>query len=368
MSTPINNHNSSSLAITSPSSASLNSAGTIADVNLKIKKKFFEAAAREIFSFFRPDELAVNARVCSYWKGIINSELTGKRQCTVYAIPKRVLAARLTYQEIMKDLHSDVFAKMFGERFYRRHGMDPGPVPPIPQNFIEWAYRPDPLGEPGELVKDNYQLQFSPEYITIELDANSPLVLDKQGKHIIEVPSTSSADECKGLTRKRTLKIGLTINNLAKLAKHYFNTGISSCSREAVFHQHGDTLSAPGWSYQRKTVVGKRLPHHAFPTYALQQEFAVQAGLEIISLKDRILFTILTRIGSGIYADYNNAARTSTSAFIKRPDGAPPVTPLNMALTWNVGIITGERDAPPSLVILAMHGVGAAVGVPAEKS
>lgn len=326
------------------------------DSNVGHRKIFFTEVARETFSFLRPDELALNSRVCRYWKGIIDSELTWQRQCTVHKIPKRILSTRVTYREIMKDLYSDIFANKFDERFYRRYNMDPGAVPPIPQNIIEWAYRPDPFGEPGELVKDNYQLMFSPEYVTIELDANSPLVLDKQGKHIKEVPSASSRDECKGLAR--TLKIGLTINNLMKLVENYFKAGISDFCRKEIFQQQGDNLSASGWSFQRKSVVGIRL------LYPAQQALATNAGLEIISLKDRILFSVLTRLGSGNYADYDKAARTSTGAFVKRNDGAPSVTPLNMALTWNEGIINGGKAAP-SLLITAIHGVGAAVGVPA---
>lgn len=332
------------------------SAGTPTDLNQHHKTGFITDVAVETFSYLKPYELALITSTCRYWKKTINSELTWQFQCTVHNIPKRIISAcvpYVPYQKIIKDLYSNIFANMFDERFYRRYNIDPGPIVPIPQNFIEAAYCLDPLGRPGELVKDNFQLMYRPEFVTIELDENLSLAIDKQGNLIEQAPSASSKDECKKDGRKKFLKVGFTINNIGKIAAKYLkngNTGFSEGSLPNILQQHGDKLSPSGWSYQRKSVVGWGL------SYSSQQALAANAGLEVVSLIDRILLNLFTQMRSGIGLDTTNVARTSTvtlnDSTIQRQSS------VRWMASYGLCLLGADFD----------YGSGAAVGVPAQSS
>lgn len=327
--------------------------------NLVHQNLFIKAIAQLTFSFLRPNELAPNTRVCRYWEEIINSEITWKLQCGIQGFPER-LPEGISYKRVIKDF----YPSMFGKDFYKKYIGDVGVVPTIPENFITRAYLadsiPDPMGKPEQLVKDNFVLVLDPPGpITIEINADSTTVLDENGNLTEQAPSTPSKDECKKDGSKKVLRVDSTINNIGMVAAKHLKkgiiTGFSHSSWRMILEHHGDKRSPSGWSYQRKSVVGLGL------SYPAQEELAANAGLEVVSLKARVVFNIMTKIRSGMSPDAIYVANTSTVTL----DSIYSI-PIQSAVWW-VGSGSSARlsltfgDALDPVV-------GAAVGVPAESS
>ncbi|HSW73514.1 MAG TPA: F-box protein [Chlamydiales bacterium] len=331
------------------------SASTSRSSSSSFQKVFSEEIAQETFRYLRPNELALKRTVCRYWNGIINTEITWKDQCKNQGFPAR-LPDGISCRQIIKDF----YPSMFGKDFYTDYIGDVGVVPPIPEHFIIRAYLEDPVGEkPAQLAKDTFQLVLDPEFITIELDANSPPALDANGNLIEQASSSISEDECKKGEGKKTLKVGSTITNIGKITAKYLKKGVkigfSQHSWPNIFEQHGNKCSPSSWSFQRVSVVDRGF------TYAAQQDRAIKAGLEVLPLKARILFNLFTRIRSGVGPD-TIVARTSTvtlSDNIRHP--------RQSTVYWSGCNPFGLLELNFYTIDISIH-VGAAVGVPAKSS
>jgi hypothetical protein len=200
------------------------------------------------------------------------------------------------------------FPNAIGVDFYQEHLGEVGTVP-VPINFIEMAPRP------------GFKLVFIPEYITIDVDENSPLMLDEttaiNGKkaRLIEAANRSP----RGQTEK--LQVPVTLNNIIllfqKCLKKNFPTqfaGLTRSSWRNALDQHGDIGVGPShWSYQKEDVIGLNKPYHSQPNGVKGQvEIARDEGLEIVPLRDRILFYLSSFIKSGKFPQETYAERTST--------------------------------------------------------
>lgn len=108
------------------------------------------------FSYLRPNELALNTRVCRYWNGIIVSEITWKDQCKNEGFPER-LPDGISCRQVIKDF----YPSMFGKDFYTDYIGDVGVVLTIPEHFIARAYQPDPIPDPNGKPGQLYQTQLS---------------------------------------------------------------------------------------------------------------------------------------------------------------------------------------------------------------
>lgn len=344
------------LGICSRSASTLGSSSSSVDSNLSHQNVLIRVVARVMFSYLRPKELARNSRVCRYWNGIIDSEIIWKDQCKRQGFPER-LPDGISCRQVIKDL----YPSMIGKDFYSSYiGDVTGVVPTIPENFIASAYLADPMDKkPARLAKDTFQLVLDPEFITIELDANSPPALDANGNLIEQASSSISEDECKKGEGKKTLKVGSTITNIGKITAKYLKKGVkigfSQHSWPNIFEQHGNKCSPSSWSFQRVSVVDRGF------TYAAQQDRAIKAGLEVLPLKARILFNLFTRIRSGVGPD-TIVARTSTvtlSDNIRHP--------RQSTVYWSGCNPFGLLELNFYTIDISIH-VGAAVGVPAKSS
>lgn len=290
-----------------------------AEPNLAHKNNFITAIAELTFSFLRPNELALDARVCRYWQEIISSDRTWQVQCEVQGFPKK-LPAGISCRQVIKDF----YPSMFGKDFYTDYIGDVTAIPAIPENFIARAYLPDPF-EAGKLVKDNFVLVLDPGFIALEILSNK----------FLEVPTTIKNI---GVIAEKCIKRGHT-------------TGFDENSWRNIFLQHGDTRSPSAWSYQRKVVIGSSA------NYAAQCELAAKNGFKVESLKTRVLFSILSQIRIGKDPDTHYVARTSTVTLVS----ATPHLQVQSAVTWTGSCITA-RVCLVGDPFDASH-VGAAVGV-----
>ena len=338
---------------TRPASTLLRFTISSGDSSLLLQNVFITALAQITFSFLRPNELALSTRVCPYWSEIIGSEITWKDQCRNQGFPER-LPNGISYKQVIKDF----YRSMFGKDFYADYIGHVGVIPPIPEHFIVRAYHPDPYGEAGQLIKDSFQLLLDPpKPITIEINANSSTIVDEKGNLIEQASSSSSKDAFQKNGSKKALRVNSTINNIGKIAEKHLKkgikTGISDRSWENILQQHGDNRSPSGWSFQKKSVVGQGL------TYPEQQDLAAKARLEVVSLKARILFNILTQIRSGIGPDTTITARTSTVTLL---DGTP-LYPYQSLVGW-VPSGPSHRLRLTYSPLVDLSTIGAAVGMP----
>lgn len=291
--------------------------------------------------FLEPNELAQLEKVSWQWKKAVQPNW--EKQAVVNGITPEIVPAGMSLAQIFKIFYRG----LLGEQVYRDHLGEVGPLPPIPRNFIEWSNRIDPITLPYgyvrgcyQYIKDNYQLVLIPQYITIEVDSNSPLTL-RNGKLVEEWPSYS-----------KTLKVPVTINNLLLLAKKYIKKRAQSNPDlwPDVLHQHGDEpVQESHWSYMKKDAIGHGL------SYAQQKTLAESAGLEIVSLIDRVIYNLLMHIVLGIEAD-RNQVRTSTH-FLP--------TSLQSTVSW-CGTLNLCYDYGPSIDCYSSH-YSAAVGIPTKN-
>lgn len=317
-------------------------------------RKLFEIPVliRMTLCYLSFDELAHNLRVSKEWHMIIDNETTWKIVSVIRGFPDQ-LPPKISYKQLVRDF----FPTMLGQEVYRKYIGEVQNVPPIPPHFIDWGYRPDPLpeGRPG-LVKDNYQLVYRPAYVILDLDADSPAALDEKG-NLIEKASSAPSKGVQKDSSKRALKVGFTSNNIGKIAEKYLKegtkTGFSQNSWGNIFQQHGEELSSSGWSYQKKAVIGKGL------SYPSEQELAAKAGLEVVSLIDRIIFNLLTYIKSG-ETPSTDVERSSTVTL------SDDMVPRQSAVWWD----TSGPSARLNLYFLIGFSfrVGSAVEVPAGSS
>ncbi|OGN56817.1 MAG: hypothetical protein A3C42_02395 [Chlamydiae bacterium RIFCSPHIGHO2_02_FULL_45_9] len=299
-----------------------------------------------VLSFLNPSELAILERTNKALQEA--ARRSWQDQCIIQGIILLATPDGITHRQIFKDLYPGIF----GAQFYKDYLGNVGCVPPIPEKFIEMAHCPDPLGNPGETIKSNYQLMLIPAFITITVGNDSSLTLDEKGKLVkAEIRNKLPSFE-------KTLEIPVTLNNLAMLAKRAlrrgnqtsFFKGLSWCN---IFQQHGDKpVRESRWSYQKKVVVGRGQPYNE------QKNFAEGARLEIVSLIERVLFNLLTYISSQNCPDDEYVVRTSTPTL----DSHVPPKPWQSIVWW-------PTSGPSARLGLTRdnfgdNGVGVAVGVP----
>ena len=217
-------------------------------------------------------------------------------------VPERLLPG-VNYGQFLLNRFPDAI----GVDFYQEHLGEVDTVP-VPGNFIEMAPRP------------GFKLVFIPEYITIDVDENSPLMLDEttaiHGKkaRLIEAADRAS----RGQTGK--IQVPVTPNNIILLFQKCLKkkspqqlAGIGSWPN--ILDQNGDIGVGPShWSYQKENVIGLGKPYHSRPDGVKGQvEIARDEGLEIVPLGDRILFHWSSFIKSGKFLQGTYVERTSTA-------------------------------------------------------
>lgn len=244
----------------------------------------YNDAKSHIFSFLRDSDLQnlilVNRALHSSMS-LISQKLINSQKFIPESLPSDVNHKQFLFNKFPNAIKAD---------FYQEHFGEVGIVPPVPRCFIEMAPRP------------GFKLIFIPEYITITVGPNSPLMLDEttavNGKkaRLIEDPKRAP----QGQARK--IIVPVTSNNMILLAQKYLKKnhssqfgGISEYSWKNVLNQNGDIgVGRPHWSYQKEDVV----------------RFGKYEGLEIVPLCDRILFHLLSYIKSGKIPAF--VERTST--------------------------------------------------------
>jgi hypothetical protein len=262
------------------------------------------------------------------------------------SLPPGVNYKQFLLNQFPNAIGGDFFQEYFGE-------VD---TVPVPRNFIEMAPRP------------GLKLVFIPEYITIAVDANSPLILDERtavdGKkaRLIEDPERAPL----GLSRK--IKVPVTPNNYVMLTRSCLKKnlpsqfgGISEYSWPNVLDQNGDVGVGPShWSYQKEDVIGLGKPYRSQPDGEKGQvEMANDEGLEIVPLGDRIIFHLSSYIKSGKIPQSAHYERTST--VVHSDNGTP----------WQSSIWCSASGPVFRLSLYSIYDfyrVGAAARVPAGSS
>ena len=256
-----------------------------------------------ILSFLENKDLRVQDSVSHYFRPLINPAC---RKCCQNerflpeSLPPGVNYKQFFFHKFPNAIRSDFFEEYFGK-------VDT--VPLVPINFIKMAPRP------------GFKLVFIPEYITITVDANSPLMLDEttavNGKkaRLIEGPKRAPL----GLSRE--IKVPVTPNNIVLLAQKYLKknlpsrfSGMYNKSPDTVLDQNGDIgVGSSHWSYQQEDVIGFGRPYRSQP-YGMkgQEEMARGWGLEIVPVGERILFHLSPYIKSGKIPQTVNIEQTST--------------------------------------------------------
>ncbi len=169
-------------------------------------------------------------------------------------------------------IRGDFFLKYFG---------NVGPVPPVPRRFIEMAPR------------RGFELVLIPEYITISVDPNSPLMLDTtsavNGKKARLIADLERAPQGQA----REIQVPVTLNNYIMLQTRLNINhspqfeGIRVDSDPEILAQNGDIGVGPShWSYQKNVVIA------IDRNYNSQLEMAREKKLEMVPLVDRILFRL----------------------------------------------------------------------------
>ncbi len=239
--------------------------------------------------------------VSSLFRNLANA--VREMRCRVEGV--EALPSGVTYKDFFRR-----FPDATGADVYRKY-LGKVDTVPVPKNLIEMAPR---LG---------FKLVFIPEYITITVDKDSPLTLDKttavNGKQarLVEDPERASKEQA------REIKVPVTPNNMILLVQKYLKKyspasqfeGIDKNSWQSVLNQNGDIgVGESHWSYQKEAVLGLRTPYRSQPGGEKGQiEIAQSEGLEIVPLVHRILFHLLSYIKSGNPPQSDYFERTSTS-------------------------------------------------------
>jgi len=261
-----------------------------------------------ILSFLEDPDLRVAGAVSRLFR--LSIEAVYEDRCQNRRFIPESLPLGVNYKKFLLDqfpdaIGGDFFRECFGEVDTVR----------VPRNFIEMAPRP------------GFKLVLIPEYITITVDANSPLMLDEttavNGKkaRLIEAPEMAP-----GLSRK--IKVPVTPNNYAMLTQVCLKKNLplqfgGILGDPSVFDQNADVGVGPShWSYQKKDVIGLGKPYCSQPDGEKGQvEMANNEGLEIVPLGDRIVFDLSSYIKSGKIPQRAHFERTST--VVRSNDGTP---------------------------------------------
>lgn len=257
-----------------------------------------------ILGFLEKQDLRVVDSVSQVFRLLINAD------CPERCNNERFIPESLPFGVNHKQFLLNQFPNAIGGDFFEEYFGEIDTVPSIPRNFIEIAPRP------------GLKLVFIPEYITITVDENSPLMLDEttavNGKkaRLIEDPERAPQEQ------ERKIKVPVTPNNFILLAQKYLKKnrwpsqfgGISEYIWPNVLDQNGDVGVGPShWSYQKEDVIGLSKPYRSQPDGAKGQvEMANDEGLEIVPLGDRIVFHLSSYIKSGKIPQSAHFERTST--------------------------------------------------------
>jgi hypothetical protein len=267
-------------------------------------------------------------------------------------IPKS-LPPRVTCKQFL--LHQ--FPNAIGVDFFREYFGEVDTVPPVPRRFIEMAPRP------------GFKLVLIPEYITITVDANSPLMLDESTA--VDGKKARLIEDLAPQGQAREIRVPVTPNNYIMLTQKCLKKnlpsqfgGIHEYSWPNVFDQNGDIGVGPShWSYQKEALIRHGSPYRSQPDGKKGQvEMAGEEGLEIVPLGDRILFYLATYTQSGKIPPSDYVERTST--VVRGDDGdlwqsciwwmaSGPVFHLRLSSRYDCGLY---------------YVVGAAAQVPAGNS
>ena len=255
-----------------------------------------------IFCFFQPHELIFLGNTSKDWRQFMDSYWHVKA-ISQGTIPEVMLSPKSWKQTCL--VTGLLTGNFFGPKFYQDHFGTVGPVPPIPQRFVEMAFSADLVDDhnPSQKIRPHYQLLLIPESITISVDEQSQLILDET-ETLIEGPPRVQAE-------KRSIKVPFTLNNLAMLVdkclKRSEPLGFHPDCWPNIFAQHGnDRVSHSHWVYQKITNVLKGHSSEA------QESIASSAGLKIVMLFDRVLFNIVSKIQTGKFADFDTNVRTAS--------------------------------------------------------
>jgi len=308
-----------------------------------------------VLSFLEPQDLRIVDSVSQLFRWAVAGiceERCRNEWFIPESLPPKVTLKQLILNQFPNAIRVDFFREYFGE-------VDM--VPPIPRRFIEMAPRP------------GFKLVLIPEYITMSVGPNSPLMLDETiavgGKkaRLIEDPERAPQGEA------REIRVPVTPNNYIMLAQTCLKKnlpsqfgGRSKYSCRNVLDQNGDVGVGPShWSYQKKDVIGFGKPYHSQPDGEKGQvEIAKDEGLEIVPLGDRIVFRLSSHIKSGKIPRSGHFERTSTVVHDGRLHQA--------SIFWGVDGVFGGVDGPvfrPSFgAICDCDEVGVAAQVPAGSS
>ena len=138
-----------------------------------------------------------------------------------------------------------------------------------------------------------FELVLIPEYITISVDPNSPLMLDTtsavNGKKARLIADLERAPQGQA----REIQVPVTLNNYIMLQTRLNINhspqfeGIRVDSDPEILAQNGDIGVGPShWSYQKNVVIA------IDRNYNSQLEMAREKKLEMVPLVDRILFRL----------------------------------------------------------------------------
>lgn len=312
---------------------------------------FPDELTEHTLSFLGKQDLRVVDSVSRVFRPLINAD------CLERCNNERFIPESLPPGMNHKQFLLNQFPNAIGVDFFEEYFGEVDTVPPIPRNFIEIAPRP------------GLKLVFIPEYITITVDANSPLMLDEttavDGKkaRLIEDPERAP------LGRSRKIKVPVTPNNYVTLTRTCLKKnlpsqfgGISGYSWLNVLDQNGDIGVGPShWSYQKEDVIGLGQPYHSQQDGEKGQvEMANDEGLEIVPLGDRIVFHLSSYIKSGKIPQSAYFERTST------------VVLSNNGQPWQSSIWWPASGPVFRLCLILSHcdlySVGAAARVPAGSS
>jgi len=311
-----------------------------------------------VVEFLALRDTGVLATINKAWKEQIESN---SQQCESHGLAPSAVPADQTKRGMLKDLYQGSLSPYF----IRPRLGNPGPMVPIPIEFIQKANCLDPLGNGEERFKDNYTLVFIPETLKITVPPWFPLTLSSSG-HLYEEPSCfDDVGELKEVDEKDyadqkdlDLEVPVNLNNLVFLEK-YLKLGVLEFHESSgpFLTEHGDErVRKSHWSYQRRSGVGRGL------SYTNQETLAKDLGLEVAPFLDRCFFVFLSSM-TRENIDWGYGTRTSTRCLNDSlPDGSRqlaiwwkrPCTPIKGVLF--VGPIS---DQPT---------VGVAVQVPAGSS
>jgi hypothetical protein len=256
-----------------------------------------------VLSFLGEQELRVVDAVSHLFRPSVDTAC--RMRCQNKGFVPEHLPPEVNYKQFLFNR----FPNAIGVDFYQEHLGDVDIVP-VPIHFIEMAPRP------------GFKLVFIPEYITIDVDENSPLMLDEttaiNGKKARLIEAADRAP--RGQTGK--IQVPVTPNNIILLFQNCLKknllpqfAGITGSSWPNVLDQHGDIGVGPShWSYQKEAVIGLGKTYHSRPDGVKGQvEVARDEGLEIVPLGDRILFHLSSCIKSGKFPQKTYIERTSTA-------------------------------------------------------